>query len=409
VAHYISIKQLLYNMCRQNASDLHLKVGLPPVFRISGEIRPLGLPPLSEQDTERLIMELMPSGLKERYDKTGDVDFSSFLDTKTIAARARELGSNVDFSEVLAAADQEADARPSSSNVDRFRCNVFRAGGGMNAAIRRIQPEVPTFESLNLPKVYQDLTDRTHEGLVLVVGVTGCGKSTTIATMIQRINETRPCNIITMEDPVEYHFNPKRAIISQREIGVDVTDFKEALKYVVRQDPDVIFIGEMRDHDTVMAAIQAAETGHLVFGTLHTADTMQAFSRIIEFFPDEERDFIRSALSNSLRAVCAQRLLPANKDATGGVGVVPATEVLLNNSIVAERIREGEDEDLPSIINASKSDGMRSFTMSLAELVEREMVSLQTAMEHAPNREALSSMLKGVDVKAATLVRRVKG
>jgi len=213
---------------------------------------------------------------------------------------------------------------------------------------------------------------------------------------------------VTVEDPVEYMIHPKMSIVSQREIGTDVPTYAEALKYVVRQDPDVIFIGELRDHDTVLAAIQAAETGHLVFGSLHTADTMQCFGRIVEFFPQHEHGFIRSALANSLRAVCAQRLLPANKE-TAGTPVVPATEVLLSNGSVREKIRDAEDGDLPAIINSSRSDGMRSFTDSLAELVEKEYVPLHTAMEYAPNREALSSKLKGVEVRAQTLVGKIKG
>jgi twitching motility protein PilT len=401
VPHYISIKQLLFNMCQYEASDLHLKVGMPPVFRINGELKPLGLPPLTEQDTERLIMEIMPPNKRERFDETGDLDFSSFLDTKTIIERSRMLKGAPVLEQVDTSSPQTSD---SPENVDRFRCNIFRAGGGMHAAIRRIKPEIPTFASLNLPPVFQDITDKAHEGLVLVVGVTGSGKSTTIACMIQRINETRDVNIITVEDPVEYHFHPKKAIVSQREVGLDVPSFREALKYVVRQDPDVIFIGELRDHETILAAIQAAETGHLVFATLHTADTMQAFSRIIEFFPQNEHAFVRSALANSLRAVCAQRLIPANKEMTGGPGVVPATEVLLNNAVVKEKIREGEDADLPAIINSMTQDGMRSYTKSLAELVQKEFISLSAAKEHAPNREALSSILKGVEVKASTLV-----
>lgn len=397
-------------MCQYDASDLHIKVGLPPTFRIDGRLKPLGLPPLTEQDTDRLISEIIPPNARERYDETGDIDFSSFLDTKTIAERSQMLkdGTNPHGPHVEVQGEKPAEDVDQPDNVDRFRCNVFRAGGAMNAAIRRIKPEIPDFKSLHLPDVYRQITEESHEGLVIVVGVTGSGKSTTIASMIQHINETRAENIITIEDPVEYHFHPRKSVISQREIGVDVIDFKVALKHVVRQDPDVIFIGELRDHDTVLAAIQAAETGHLVFCTLHTADTMQAFSRIIEFFPQSEHAFVRSALANSLKAVCAQRLLPANAEMTGGIGVVPATEILLTNATVREKIHEGEDGDLPAVINSSTSDGMRSFTMSLAELVEKEFVSLSTAMEHAPNREALSSVLKGVEVKAKTLVSRVK-
>ncbi len=211
-----------------------------------------------------------------------------------------------------------------------------------------------------------------------------------------------------MHDPPGHatHFHKKKAIISQREIGIDVPNYAQALRYVVRQDPDVVFIGEMRDHDTVLAAIQAAETGHLVFGSLHTADTMQSFNRILEFFPQEEHGFIRSALATGMRAVCAQRLLPALPDTK--LGMVPATEVLLNTAVVRDKIRDGQEEDVPAIINGSIADGMRSFTFSLSELVKKEWVALQTAMAYAPNQQALDSMLKGVDVKAQTLVHRVR-
>lgn len=398
----VTMKQLLLNMGRYDASDLHLKVGMPPFFRVAGELRALGLPPLTEQDTDRLLSEIIPPGLRERYDRAGDLDFSSFLDTKAIMAREKALAAGV-------APEQEGGEEMSAQyheGVDRFRCNVYRAGGGMHGAIRRIKPEIPSFESLHLPSIYEKISDEAMEGLVLVVGVTGSGKSSTLACMIERINQTRSCNIVTIEDPVEYHFHPRKSIISQREIGIDVPGYKDALKFVVRQDPDIIFIGELRDHDTVMAAIQAAETGHLVFGSLHTADAMQAFSRIIEFFPQNEHEFLRSSLSNSLKAICAQRLIPANSDATGGARAVPATEVLLNNATVKERIREGQDQDIPAIINGSTADGMRSFTHSLAELVEKEYISIDNAMEAAPNREALSSRLKGVQVRAATLVKR---
>ncbi len=388
----VTMRQLLYNMRKVDASDLHLKVGQPPVYRVAGELRvPQGLGPMSAEDTERLLSEIIPPKLRPRLDEKGDLDFSAFQDTDPPDATP---------------APESAPAGP--KRTDRFRCNVFRAGGGLHGAIRRVKPDIPSFESLHLPPVYAKLSDESHEGLILVVGVTGSGKSTTLACMLERINQTRAVNIVTIEDPVEYHIHPRLSIVSQRELGVDVPSYAEALKYVVRQDPDVIFIGELRDHDTVLAAIQAAETGHLVLGSLHTADTMQCFSRIVEFFPQHEHAFIRSALSNSLKAVCAQRLLPANKD-TAGVGVVPATEVLLTTPTVRDKIREGEDQDLPSVIQTSMSEGMRSFTHSLAELVETEMVSLTTALEFAPNREALRSRLKGVEVRASAMVGKLRG
>ncbi len=388
MAAKVTMQQLLYNMRKTEASDLHLKVGLPPIYRIAGELRiPPGLAVLSGEDTERLMSEIMPPTMKQRFIDKGDVDFSTFL----YVTPANPDGS-----------------RAAEDKPDRFRCNAFRAGGGMHAAIRRVKPEIPTFESLHLPPVYRKISDELFEGLVLVVGVTGSGKSTTLACMLERINKTRSENIITVEDPVEYQLHSEKSVVSQRELGTDVPSYAEALRFIVRQDPDVIFIGELRDHDTVIAAIQAAETGHLVFGSLHAADTTQTFSRIVEFFPQHEHQFIRSALANSMKAVCAQRLLPSNKDVTG-VGVVPATEVLLTNASVKEKIRDGEDTDLPAIVNSSMSDGMRSFTHSLAELVESEMVNLHTALEHAPNKEALSSRLKGVEVKAATLVGKIRG
>ena len=389
MAGKVTMRQLLINMRKADASDLHLKIGMPPVYRVAGELRtPQGLSALTAEDTERLLSEIIPAPLRPRYDQSGDLDFSTFLD--------------------LDSAESGPMLPTVGRRTDRFRCNVFRAGGGMHSAIRRVKPDIPTFESLHLPKVYERVADESGEGLVLVIGVTGSGKSTTLACMLERINSTRAVNIVTVEDPVEFHIQPRMSIVSQRELGIDVPSYKDALKYIVRQDPDVIFIGELRDHDTVVAAIQAAETGHLVFGSLHAADTMQCFSRIVEFFPQHEHGFIRSALSASLRAVLAQRLLPANTD-MAGVGAIPATEVLLNNSSVREKIREGEDTDLPAIINSSIQDGMRSFTYSLAELVEKEMVTMSVALEHAPNREALSSRLKGVEVRSNTLTGKIRG
>jgi twitching motility protein PilT len=271
-----------------------------------------------------------------------------------------------------------------------------------------VKAEIPSYDELHLPKVYSDIVEREREGLVLVVGVTGSGKSSTLAAMLDQVNATRAENIITVEDPVEYRFAPKKSIVSQREIGIDVKDFRTALRFVVRQDPDVILIGEMRDQDTVMSAIQAAETGHLVFATLHTADTMGAFARMLEFFPEEERDFVRNSLSATLKAICAQRLVPSNRDVIG-VPVVPATEVLVTTPMVRELIRDHRDTDLPAVVANSKPEGMHTFTQRFAELVEMEWVSLTTAEEYAPNRDQLRSLLKGVEVKARTLVGRIKG
>ncbi|MCC6679154.1 MAG: PilT/PilU family type 4a pilus ATPase [Phycisphaerales bacterium] len=367
-----SITRLLASMKKLDASDLHIKVGIPPVYRIGGLLRPIQAEPLTEEEADHLLDPLINDVQRKRFEDTGNLDFATHL-----------------------------------PDGDRFRVNVFRAGGHTHAAIRRIKAEIPTYETLHLPPIYGKLIDETTEGLILIVGVTGSGKSSTIAAMLEHINETRGENIITVEDPVEYRITPQKSIISQREIGIDVENYPQALRYIVREDPDVIFIGELRDHDTVLAAIQAAETGHLVFGSLHTADTMQAFSRILEFFPSHEHGFLRHSLAGSLKAICAQRLLPVLEGANLGAGVVPATEVLLGNPIVREKIREGQDGDLPAIVGKNE-EGMHSFTYSLAELVKKEHVALSMAMDYSPNRDALDSMLKGVQVKGASLVNRIK-
>lgn len=371
----LSIHRLLGGMKKLNASDLHLKVGVPPTYRINGILRTVQGDPLSEEEADHLLDPIVPDVLKARYETTGNLDFATHL-----------------------------------KDGDRFRVNMFRAGGHTHAAIRRVKAEIPDYNSLHLPAVYGEVVEKTMEGLVLIVGVTGSGKSSTLAAMVEHINATRAENIITVEDPVEYRFIPKKSIVSQRELGIDVDSYPTALRYIVREDPDVIFIGELRDHDTVLAAIQAAETGHLVFGSMHTADTMQAFARILEFFPSHEHGFLRHSLSNTLRAVFAQRLLPAVPNFAGeqgGTGVVPACEVLIGTSTVREKIREGEDSDLPMIISRNE-EGMQSFTFALADLVRKDWVTMQTAMDYAPNRDALSSVLKGVEVKAQGLVSRIK-
>lgn len=373
----VNVKKLLAAMKRLGASDLHVKVGLPPVYRIAGDLRPIDSEPISEEEADHLLDPLLSPAQLQQFEQIGNLDFAWHL------AEGPSAG-------------------------DRFRINMFRSGNHTHAAIRRVRAEIPSYEDLHLPKTYSDIVELERDGLCLIVGTTGSGKSSTLAAMINQINHTRAVNIITIEDPVEYRFVPDKAIISQREIGIDVKDFHSALRYVVRQDPDVVFIGEMRDQETVLSAIQAAETGHLVFATLHTADTMGAFGRMLEFFPQDEREFVRNSLSITLKAICAQKLIPANKDVVG-VGVVPATEVLRTSPTVRELIREQRDSDLIAVVANSKSDGMHTFNQSLAELIEKEWIEMSVGMEYAPNREALQSALKGVQVKAATLVSRLKG
>jgi twitching motility protein PilT len=365
----LTIQRLLQKMKESQASDLHIKVGSAPIFRVASKLLHVSTAELTPDDTQQLLWPIVPENLKSGLDSKGGVDFSYH----------REAG-------------------------DRFRCSVFRAGGALHAAIRRVNPKVPNFEQLHLPKVYEQFTTAAHEGLVIVCGVTGSGKSSTLAAMIDHINGNRQCNILTIEDPVEYAFRPKLSYFSQREIGIDVADFPSALRSAVRQDPDVMMIGEMRDRETMLAGIQAAETGHLVFVTLHTADTMQAFGRMLEFFDVKDHHFIRSSLAASLRAVAAQRLVPSIRN---GTQRVPATEVLLNNSIVAERIREGRDSELPAIMAGASEEGMHDFTSSLYRLIKEGWVDSRIAEQYAPHPEALRSRLRGIDVKADTLVSRM--
>jgi len=366
------MKRLLSFLGKHGASDLHLKVGYPPYVRIGGYLRQLQMPQIA--DTGRMtemIRPLVPSNRWIDFETRGSLDFSA-----------------------------------SDESGDRYRVNIFRSMGEIHVAVRRVQSKILDFDELNLPEIYRKLISETTEGLILVCGVTGSGKSSTLAAMIEYINNHRSMHIITIEDPIEFRFHGKKSIISQREIGLDVPSFPDALRVVVRQDPDCILIGEMRDRETMLAAIQAAETGHLVMGSLHCADVQLSFARMLEFFDRSEHAFIRSSLANSLRAIMCQRLIPGVKENSR----YPATEVLLSNSVAKDKILHEEDEDLPAILNQCRDDGMRDFTHSLCELVQADKVLKAVALDAAPHREALSSALKGIDSATATnMVSRLRG
>jgi twitching motility protein PilT len=365
------ILKLLAFVTANEASDLHLKVGYPPTVRIGGHLRRVDSPNIPDSEyVEKMMGALMAPGKRQQYDERGSVDF---------AAR--------------------------SAGGDRFRVNAFRSDGQMHAALRRVQSRIPSFEDLHLPSIYEKTIMNSLDGLILVSGVTGSGKSSTMAAMIKHINAHRSMHVITIEDPIEYIFQPDQCIISQREIGIDVIDFPDALRFVVRQDPDCIMIGELRDRETMLAAIQAAETGHLVLGSIHCSNAEQTFSRILEFFKREDHAFIRSSLANSLRAILVQRLLPGVQEGSR----YPATEVLLNNSIVKDRIVREEDEDMPAILHACRGEGMRDFTESLYELVEKSWITHGVALDYAPNREAMQSRMKGIDTASEGLINRVRG
>ena len=364
------MRRLLAFTSKNEASDLHLKVGYAPYVRIGGHLRRLEMPPIPNTAfMHEMVSSLVPPNRWQEFESSGALDF--------------------------AATDEEG---------DRFRVNIFRSHGEIHVAARRVQSKISDFDALNLPDVYRKLISQTMEGLILVCGVTGSGKSSTLAAMVEYINEHRGLHIITIEDPVEFAFHGKKSIISQREIGLDVPSFKDALRVVVRQDPDCILIGEMRDRETMLAAIQAAETGHLVMGSLHCADAQLAFARILEFFDRSEHGFIRSSLANSLKAIMVQRLLPGVVDGTR----LPATEVLLVNATVRDKILREEDEDLPAIMHQCHAEGMRDYTQSLCQLVLEDKVLRTTAMDYAPSRESLAASLKGIDSASSSIISRVR-
>jgi len=342
---------------KTQASDLHLKVGQPPKLRVHGELKNTTGEALTPQTMEQLVFELISPEQKELFLQNGTLDF------------AHEIGEEV-----------------------RFRINIFRQRNMISLAARRVNTEILPFEKLNLPSVLEKICDR-NQGLVLVVGPTGCGKTTTIASMIDHINSTHCCHIITIEDPIEYLFKDKKAIVSQREIGIDIQDFDEALKYLMRQDPDVVFIGEMRDAKTVTAAMRASETGHLVLGTMHSANASQAIQRLLDLFAPGERDLARQTLSLTIKAIISQILLPSIRE---NVDMIPAVEILLANPTVKKLIAEEREADLPSVIRSCKNEGMTDITDSLCELVQNGSVDPKEAYKYAPNIDELKMALKGI-------------
>jgi len=312
---------------------------------------------LTEEKIERLVFEILSPEQKKIFLEQGTLDF------------AHEIG-----------------------DEDRFRINIFRQKGFISLAARRVSADVPAFEKLHLPKTLEMICDRA-QGLVLVVGPTGCGKTTTIASMINYINHTRSCHIVTVEDPIEYLFKDAKAIVSQREIGIDVQDYEDALRYLMRQDPDVVFVGEMRDARTVTAGMRAAETGHLVFGTMHSANASQAIHRLLDLFPQSERDLTRQTMSLAMTAIISQVLLPSIRE---GIDRMPALEILLANPAVRKLISDGREGDLPSVIRSCQQEGMQDLTDNLCELVKDGSIDPKDAYKYAPNKDELKMALKGI-------------
>jgi twitching motility protein PilT len=371
--------KLFRMVMKYEGSDLHLKVGQPPMMRLRGVIRRMDMRPLTQEDMERLFFPIMKDHYKETLKETGGADFAHIV------------------------GDDES----------RFRVNLFYQRGKLSLVARRVSNNVPSFEKLGLvipdhdkvrrpgePTVFEKLC-MLDQGLILLAGVTGSGKSTTIASMLDYINRREPVNIVTLEDPIEYVFTDDKAIIHQREIYLDVKDWQTGLKHVVREDPDVILVGEMRDRDTFEAGINAAETGHLVFGTIHASSGPSTLGRILDLFPADMHHAIRQALAFNLRAVICQKLLPAIKE---GKGRVPTVEVMLVNPIVKELIIKEQDKKLADAIRICAAEGMVDFNDHLRQLVQAGEIDRAVALEVAPNPEALKMALKGIKVAQAGFV-----
>ncbi len=361
--------KLFRMVMKYKGSDLHLKVGLAPAMRLSGVLRQMQLPPLSETDMERLMFPLLSPRQRSILEDEGGVDFAHII---------------ID----------------PGGDETRFRVNLFRQRGKLSLVARRVNTSIPNFEGLGLPPILGEIA-KADQGIIILAGVTGSGKSTTIASMLQFINRNERCHIVTIEDPIEFTFKDEKSIINQREVGIDVIDWDTALKHAVRQDPDIILVGEMRDQDTFKAALHAAETGHLVFGTIHASSAPSTITRILDLFPQDMHPAMRQNLAFNLKAIIAQKLLPTTKEYAEktGAGRVPLVEIMRMNPTVRKLILNEEDIKLADAIRIGREEGMVDFTESLRMLVVDEKVERATAFEVAPNVEELKMALKGIMIK----------
>ncbi|MFN2490729.1 MAG: type IV pilus twitching motility protein PilT [Actinomycetota bacterium] len=341
-----NITEFLRYVVDNKASDLHIKAGGPPSVRLSGRLEKAPFAPMSSADCERVAMEIMDVDQAQLFKTRGEIDFAH-----------------------------------SEPGLGRFRTNVFRQRGSVALALRRVLPGSPAFETLGLPPVVRTLSDE-QRGLVLVTGPTSSGKTTTTAAMLNHVNATRSCHILTIEDPIEILHADRMAIVSQREIGADTLDFAAALRAAMRQDPDVIFVGEMRDPETVKAALQAADTGHMVISTLHTIDVSETVNRIIDFFPPHQQKQTRVSLAGSLKGIVSQRLVRR----ADGRGLVPAIEVLVMNGRIRDLVLDPEKtHSIHDIVAESGFYGMQTFDQALLNLFRAGMVALEDALDVATN------------------------
>jgi twitching motility protein PilT len=352
------LERLLKLMQKYQASDLHIKVGNPPILRIQGKVRYFDAESLDGPAVAQMLDQIITPAQREAMARNEDLDFAYSI-----------------------------------PKAGRYRINAFRQRGSISLAIRRVNTEIPSFEDLNLRVEAMRQVSSFRQGLVIVAGVTGSGKSTTLAALIESINSSRRCHIVTIEDPIEYLYRDKKAFVNQREVGIDVPTFHAALKSVVRQDPDVILIGEMRDRDTFETALTAAETGHLVLGTLHSSTVSQTIGRICDMFPPDRERQLRASLRFSLKAIICQKILPSCRE---DVGLVPVQEIMISNPTVQKLIAEGEDKKLEQVVRGGKEEGMQDFNQGLMDLAQRGLIDEETALEASHNPEQLQMNLKGI-------------
>ena len=351
----VRIESLLEECVRTKASDLHLQVGLPPILRIDGALRPIGgYQNLDEQAVERLVFSTLEEEQKQILLKDKEFDYSF-----------------------------------SFGDMGRFRVNSFHEKGNLAAAFRLIPNEIQSIQDLGMPNVVTTFADFPR-GLVLVTGPTGSGKSTTLAGLVDKINRERSAHIITIEDPIEFIHHSIRSVVVQREVHYDTYSFSAALRSALREDPDVVLIGEMRDLETIQAAITIAETGHLVFATLHTNSASQSIDRMIDVFPPHQQPQVRSQLSNILMAICAQRLVPA----IGG-GRVVAAEIMVANPAVRSIIREGKTHQLDTVIQTGADEGMQTMDRTLVKLIQQGVITYDNAREYAVDLQEFERLARG--------------
>src|SRR3954452_23297512 len=363
---FLSIDALLERMVARNASDLHVTVGTPPAMRVHGVLeRYEDVPALTPEDTHQMLYRIL----------------------STEQQKLLEINRQIDLAHSI-------------PGLARFRVNVFFQRGTLGAAFRLIPADIKTLEELGIPSALHSLTEKPR-GLVLITGPTGSGKSTTLAALIDEINRTRSEHILTIEDPVEFVHRHKRCIVNQREVGSDATTFGNALRAALRQDPDVILLGEMRDLETIATAITAAETGHLVFATLHTQSAPSTVDRIIDAFPAAQQEQVRVQLAVTLQGICTQALLPT----PGGMGRVPALEILFPDDAVRNLIRQGKVEQIYSVMQTGTSKGMQTMEQALADLTMRRVITLETALTRSSRPDQLKGLLERAGFESAPALR----